>query len=363
MMKKGCVFLIIVLQTILSGLKVGEENMKIEQNENNFCDISEFADLDYYLFCDTTIITGPSDLETRYMILGNDVCTIEDGEQLYQKFQERYTLNKERENSYILYISPDCRWVITKEDVSEEYDDYMARWRVFYEEKKIMETDEESSATIAPIIVVKSGEAYAVMEKQMNTKLMVLADELYSKEYDPNPVINEQGDLAAVTGMWKNDKLVSIWNIYDGMEIWSFSIENIQADKPLRREILQFWGDENEGKVIMRIGDRDFYEVSYPSGDMKYIGKDIYSLCYSPDRKYAAYSNCDHDDYYDFDTKDFNEVKTMPEGIYILEIETGRTAYIEQDSELNYQCRNFQWGEKKSFNNMKIEAIQMEEKP
>lgn len=359
MIKRGMLFLIISLQVALSVLKVEEENMKMGQVEVEFCNINEFTNLNYYLFCDTLLVTGPSDIENEYAILGNDICTIEEGKTAFQKFAGRYM---EKSSTYFRYISSDCKWVITMEDVSEEYDNYMGRWRVFNEENKIMEMDREIR-TMDSIIIIKEEEAYAVMDAKTNERLEELRHKLYLDGYEPNPVINKQGDLIAMAG-FSNDKLVGIWNIKNETNVCFFSIESIQKNQSIKRRILQFWGDENEGKVIMQIGDRDFYEVSYPSGDMKYIGRDMYSLCYSPDGKYVAYSNCDLDDYYNFDEKDFDEVCAMPEGIYILEVETGRIAFVEQDSELDYQCRYLQWVEKESFNKtLEKDAIQMEEKP
>lgn len=39
-----------------------------------------------------------------------------------------------------------------------------------------------------------------------------------------------------------------------------------------------------------------FFEIRYPAGEVKYLGEYLYSLCYSPDGKYAAYSSVDYDD-------------------------------------------------------------------
>lgn len=360
MIKKGYIFLMIGLQVILGAFEPNKRSMEMEQSRNKFCDISEFEDLNYCLICDTSIITGPSDNEHEYAILGNDTCTIEEGKTAFHKFAGQYL---EKTTTYFNYISPDCKWVVTMEDVSGKYDDYTGRWRVFYEGNKIMEMDKEIRI-VDSIVIINKGKTYAVMDEKTNERLEELCHKLYLEGYDPNPVINEQGDLMVIAGL-DNDKLVSVWNIKDGMNLWNLSTENVPENQSLTPKwILQFWGDKNEGKVTMKIGNRDFYEVSYPSGDMKYIGRDMFSLCYSPDGKYVAYSNCDNEDYYNFDDKDYDEVSAMPDGIYILEIETGRTAFIEQDSELSYASHRFQWVEKESFNKIiKKDAVRVEEKP
>ncbi|MDE6388753.1 MAG: hypothetical protein K2L82_13225 [Lachnospiraceae bacterium] len=78
----------------------------------------------------------------------------------------------------------------------------------------------------------------------------------------------------------------------------------------------------------------------------------MYSVCFSPDGKYAAYSDVDYDNRVDMEQEE--RAKMPPRGIYIKEIETGKTAYIYWDPSKNpeegfMEYRNFMWIEKEGF--------------
>ena len=161
---------------------------------------------------------------------------------------------------------------------------------------------------------------------------------------------NEQGDLAA------GDKLDSL---NDTWELAICDLENTevlwtiyQGDK--LGYAYQIQGDKESGKVVYQLGNRDFYEYIYPSGEIRYLGKDMHFPCYSPDGKYIAYSSPDAEAFYGLNEEEAEEVSKILPGIYILEVETGKIAYIKQDiDDMDWADRligrGFQWVEKDNF--------------
>lgn len=116
----------------------------------------------------------------------------------------------------------------------------------------------------------------------------------------------------------------------------------------------QIQGDKESGKVVFDIENRYYYEFAYPSGETRYLGTDIYCPCYSPDGKYLVYSSPCCEDWYDVDEKAAEEMERILPGIYILEVETGETAYIKQDMNDIHRAaildsRSFEWLEKDCF--------------
>lgn len=75
-------------------------------------------------------------------------------------------------------------------------------------------------------------------------------------------------------------------------------------------------------------------------------------MCFSPDGKYAAYSNVDYNDRFDIEPEE--KAQMPPPGIYIREVETGKTAYVYWDPSRNPEedfmdYRDFIWIEKEAF--------------
>ncbi|MDE7250601.1 MAG: hypothetical protein K2N82_12130, partial [Lachnospiraceae bacterium] len=95
------------------------------------------------------------------------------------------------------------------------------------------------------------------------------------------------------------------------------------------------------------------------SGEVTYLGEYMYSVCFSPDGKYAAYSSdVDYDDGVVMENEKHDEYERMkricPPGICVREIETGKTAYLYWDPAKNpeenfMEYRHFMWIEKEGF--------------
>lgn len=66
---------------------VYDNTLFTEKNSTELCKLSDVNDLSYYIFCDTALAYGPSDIIHTYGIYGGVVDEWEEGEQLYQEFK------------------------------------------------------------------------------------------------------------------------------------------------------------------------------------------------------------------------------------------------------------------------------------
>lgn len=237
------------------------------------------------------------------------------------------------------YISPDCRFAITAEDVTSG----VTRWRLFDGEKERQVTD---SRYEIPFRIIKTEDVYVVINGETFDRI---EDKLDAKTGYSGWLYNEQGDLTVGD---KYNKLSDTWemvicDLNSEEVLWTFHGKGFP-------ELQQFQGDKESGKVVLRLDSRYFYELSYPSGDIKYLGKDMYCLSYSPDRKYVAYSEPCNEDIFDLNEEEYKEIKGILPGIYILEVETGKIAYIRLDiHDIEWAemlvSRSFEWVEKDCF--------------
>ncbi|MEY8267403.1 hypothetical protein AALA79_13640 [Lachnospiraceae bacterium 64-25] len=342
-MKKLILIVIVWGLASLYGGKIG-----IEQKESDFCSISDFKDFDYYLYCDNSInnYTGTS-VHHEYAVFGRNAETIDAGEQLYQEFKEQCLLEGLVGNIDINYVSPDCKWIIAQEFTDDVTDD-LRRQTLLYEGKKITET-KDTYEIFNPIVIVRKENVYEQMDSAVHQKLVELEQRCYIEGWRETPIINEQGNLALCAA---SDGQMAIRKIEDGTTIWNFSFESMMDERDMVAfSLVWFSGNQEEGKIIIEYNG-SFYEISYPSGYVKYLGQDMYSLSYSPDGKYAAYSSGYHEIVLAHNGE-IDELKYMLPGIYILEVATGKIAYIKQDIDIcELSERSFLWIEEEDFENI-----------
>lgn len=331
------------------GVNRGEAKEEVPPGEKDYCNISDFEDFHYFLFCNTNIgTTAPSVNPTVNAFIGDGAETAEAGVELYQKFMEPLWENDHEGYMELRELSPDAQLVITGEDV--EGNASLKRWRFFDKgtEKEQQEIDINGNC---PFRIIKDRDAYTVIDEETFGKKV---DRLYDQTGYDCVKFNEQGNLAAGTKIqYKESNCTQKYEMaicdMDNTEILCTFYQGDEYGY-----VWQVLGDRESGKVVYVLNGRSFYEYSYPSGEIRYLGKDMYYPCYSPDGKYIAYSSPDGEAYYDLDAEEAEEVERILPGIYILEVETGKTAYIKQDIDdiewaemLN--TRTFQWVEKDSF--------------
>ena len=335
----------------------------------DYCTIDEFAEMDYYLFCDTQIHksgTG-SGFEGKPSIIYNDTKTIEEAKELYQRFRATLPLDDEKlesgegdenERTEVLYVSPDCKWIITT-----RWSNYknVITTKLFVEKEKTREEVYDGSEEITPIIIIKDGEQYKEMDDRHYKQLSeIVWVNFYDIVCSDLKGMSEEGDLIAI--MNDDRSLLTIKRVEDGTERWSYDLEGIREDVWERRDdmqkgyeffstVCQFEGNEQEGWLVIQ-AENSFYKIAYPSGEVTYLGEYLYSPSFSPDGRYLAYSSVDYDNRTDMKSTEYEQ--SPPPGIYVRDIETGKTAYIYWDPSRNpkediFEYRDFLWIEKDSF--------------
>lgn len=352
---------VLLMLYIICGVIAREENMeeKINEAESNYvlageyCNMDEFGEMDYYLFCHTEMSEDVGPVEYVPIVISSQTRTIEEAEDLYQEFVKRLPLEEEdkenegnEEKSQVFYISPDCKWVIANKWSKFQT---ISTQMLFYEKENIKKVVEETRGGMDPILIVKDGDTYREMEEEHHKKLLELRI-IGAKK------INAEGDLYAGTN--HSDSLLAVGKIEDGIERWSFSLQGIKDEARKIRDnmgyiegsvlgvyMCQFEGNEQEGWIIVQAGTSSFFRIAYPSGDVTYLGEYLYSPCFSPDGKYVAYSGIDYDNVVDMDLEEQEQIP--PPGIYVKEIETGKTAYIYWNR--LPEERTFMWLEKGAF--------------
>ncbi|MDE5597300.1 MAG: hypothetical protein K2J04_05660, partial [Lachnospiraceae bacterium] len=325
------------------------------------CSMEDLGEMDYYLFCHTDLSKGATGLEAKPSIISNDTQTIEEAKELYQKFKEQLPLeddSDEDERTEVLYISPDCKWVTT-----EKWSEFQLVNTVtlFFQKEKVKEKTGRNTEGLAEILIVKDGDAYKEADEQYYKRLSELEKEMEGEGYFILMKINSEGDLIA--GIKDNFSLLTIRRIEDGAELWSFDLQGMQEKvKKIRDDIREedmsmvfvkhFRGSEQEGWLVIQVGPSSFFRIDYPSGEVTYLGEYLYSPSFSPDGKYMAYSSIDGDNVIDMDPAEYEQ--TPSPGIYVREVETGKTAYIywypsRETGEDYMESRGFQWLEKEAF--------------
>ncbi len=350
---------------------LGGDDMEYKINEaeryymlsQDYCTINEFEEMDCYLFCDTWLNKSTSGSQSKPAIISNKTKNIEEAKALYQEFKAQLPLEpdkedeegEEEEETNVIYVSPDCKWVVTN-----KWNEYqtMNTKILFHEKEKVSEKVSDLRKELQYIWIVKDGDTYKEMDDRYYKKISEFKRDT---EYLPILITNIEGNLIA--GFKKRMNLLTIRAVEDGTEQWSFDLQGIQEEVCKIRDdvqegdllyvnICQFEGNEQEGWLVIQAGRSSFFKIAYPSGEVTYLGEYLYSPSFSPDGKYLAYSCVDYDNGVDMYPEEYEQ--TPPSGIYVREIETGKTAYIywnpsRETGEDFMVSRAFLWLEKESF--------------
>jgi len=323
-----------------------------------YCSMEDLGEMDYYLFCHTEMSSDVGPVEYASVVIDSQTQTVEEAKALYQEFKERLPLEEEEEENgeqdgdegeetEISYVSSDCKWIVTQKWSEHQT---MNTQILFHEKEKVKEKICEASEGVDPILLVKKEDTYQEMEEGQYKKLLDIKRE---KGYRK---INAEGELYARTNV--DDSLLTIGAVKDGTDQWSYDLAKIKEKAREIREskgheedsvigvfIEQFEGNEQEGWLVVQAGPSSFFRIAYPSGEVTYLGEYLYSPCFSPDGKYLAYSGIDYDNVVGMDLEE--EKGIPPLGIYIREVETGKTAYIAWDR--LSENRSFIWLKKECF--------------
>ena len=369
-MIRQSILAVLLMACIVCGVTLDKDDkmeVKIEEIEEGYvptgeyCSMEDLGEMDYYLFCNTQLHKGVTGLEGKPSIINNDTQTIEEAKELYQKLKEHLPLeddSNEDERTEVIYISPDCKWVKTT-----KWNEFQTVNTVtlFFQKEKVKEEIGGITEGFAEIFIVKDGYSYKEADEQYYKRLSELRKEAESEGYFVIMHTNSEGDLIA--GIKDNLSLLTIRRIEDGSEQWSLDIQGMQEKvKKIRDDIReedmslvfvkQFRGNEQEGWLLVQVGPSSFFRIDYPAGEVTYLGEYLYSPSFSPDGKYMAYSSIDGNNVIDMEPEEYEQMP--PPGIYVWEVETGKTAYIYWDPKKNpeedfLESRGFGWLEKEAF--------------
>ncbi len=346
----------------------GEDDMEYKINKakmgymlsQDYCTIDEFEEMDYYLYCNNWLWKGVSGSQNKPSIISNETKNIEEAKALYQEFKAQLPLepdeeDEEGEETNVIYVSPDCKWVVTNK--WSEYQTMNTKI-LFHENEKVTEKVSDLRKETQYIWIVKEGDTYKEMDERYYKKISEFKRDT---EYLPVLITNIEGNLIA--GFKDQMNLLTVRAVEDGTEQWRFDLQGIQEEVWKIRDdvqegdrvfvyVRQFEGDEQEGWLVIQAGRSSFFRIAYPSGEVTYLGEYLYSPSFSPDGRYLAYSSVDYDNGVDMDLEE--EQQTPPPGIYVREVKTGKTAYIYWDPFRNpeediFEYRDFLWIEKESF--------------
>lgn len=362
-MKRQRILPLFLLVIVVFGIVLWKDNKREAKTEEiekgcvlagEYCSMEDLGEMDYDLFCYTEMSSDVGPVEYVSVVIDSQTQTIEEARALYLEFKERLSLEEEEEQNEdegerteISYVSPDCKWIVTQKWSEHQT---MNTQMLFHEKEKIKEQVCEASKGVNPILLVKKEDIYQEMEEGQYKKLLDIRREIGYRK------INAEGELYARTNV--EDSLLTIGAIKDGTDQWSYDLEGIKEETREIREskgyeedsvvgvfIEQFEGNEQEGWLVVQAGSSSFFRIAYPSGEVTYLGEYLYSPCFSPDGKYLAYSGIDYDNVVGMDLEE--EKKIPPLGIYIREVETGKTAYIDWDR--LPENRSFVWLEREGF--------------
>lgn len=375
-MIRQSILAVLLMSYTVCGVISGEDRMeeKIEETKRyyaaaeEYCSMEDLGAMDYYLFCNTQLHKDVTGYEGKPSVISNKTQTIEEAKELYQKFRGQLPLKEEedkgedgeRERTEVWNISPDCKWVTTHKWNELQTAETTT---VYFEKEKVKEKTAGIMEDPVLTIFLKEGDAYKEADEAYCRRLLELRKESRrNDEYDPVMKENEEVDLIA--GVTDNHSRLTVRKIEDGTEKWSYDLGGIwEETRKIREargyeedylwvEIEQFRGNEQEGWLVVQAGSSSFFQIAYPSGEVTYLGEYLYSPRFSPDGKYLAYSSVDYDNGVDMEPEE--EKQTPPPGIYVREVETGKTAYIYWNPSIEtgedfLEYRTFTWIEKEGF--------------
>ena len=218
----------------------------------DYCQLSEFTDMEYFILCETEKNVGVSDIEKYYAIYGENAVTLQQGQEFYRKYKDKFYAavdgNEDMDTGNkpeLIYISPDCKWVISQKiDEGTEFPTgVMFNWTLYYE-AGIKKQEENDSPYPFPFIIVKAEDGYKELEyyEQYEHLYKTRKDLGYFGHF----YLNEYGTQAAAE---KRFRQLDILDLETGEVLWEYSL----AEKEDIYEILQFTGSQDNGIYRYRI--------------------------------------------------------------------------------------------------------------
>ena len=256
-------------------------------------------EMDYCLFLETNVGYEISLNYFEYDIYGDFTKDSQEGRNLYFRLNEQMVKSQFQPttqtewadnmiNEHIVDISPDLKWVITRQYNCSAGSIYTEK---LYHDNVLLDTREgDLSLNIGNYTLQKilGAERYELMPDHRMEQLENLIQKIWDKSpgYYCNALysFDEYGKLLAIAG--DDNQCISIYRTEDFELLYQITLPHADNTWPL--EISQIVGNEEKGIVLLSNGGNT-YQVSYPDGEMTKIGEFMFSTTYSPDMKYRAY--------------------------------------------------------------------------
>lgn len=331
-----------------SKLEQFERGVSKQEEGEELTSLTEFEEMDYCLFLETNVGYEISLNYFEYGIYGDFIKDSQEGRNLYFRLNEQMVKSQFQPttqaewadnmiNEHIVDISPDLKWVITRQYNCSAGSIYTEK---LYHDNVLLDTREgDLSLNIGNYTLQKilGAERYELMPDHRMEQLEDLIQKIWDKSpgYYCNALysFDEYGKLLAIAG--DDNQCISIYRTEDFELLYQITLPHADNTWPL--EISQIVGNEEKGIVLLSNGGNT-YQVSYPDGEMTKIGEFMFFTTYSPDMKYRAYCT---GNVILFDSWELLEESKLqlysemrerwddiPPGWYVEEVETGEKAYI-----------------------------------
>ena len=340
-----------------------EDEVKERVGQKN---VIELPEMEWALFLETEVSYGANgDTYYQYGIYGDFTKRQEEGEEVYFSLHKKvpiknppptfYTKQEKQDEEYeshkmwadcmdeiIVDCSPDLKWIVTREWVVGK-DVYMERW--YKNGEKIKEFKGSVSTDVKLFIPQKKeGYIYSVVEEELVISIGEYMSNFYKmnyREYNRGlNIFSNSGEILAASNknMLEEPNGIYIYSLENGemVLLYELSIPISKAGWPI--VLSQVEGNQNSGWVVFSYG-KDTYRMTYPDGKIEKLGEFMFFATYSPDEKYLAYctGNRDLHDYwmcldeigyqaYYLPMKE--EWDKIPQGWYVINLETGEKSYI-----------------------------------
>lgn len=331
------------------------EGSRLEQFElENTPLFDGFAEMDYCLFLETNLKYEASLDYDRYGIYGDFVQTEQEGEEVYFALNEKligsklalYTHEEWYDNKepFIQDMSPDLEWII-----SRQYSSLPFHTDKIYYQGNVLEQKEGIEWIEMALFGLQrkaDSETYEQMgdEKVKRWERIIRKargwdDDAFWEHWAKNAsAIDEYGKLLAVAS--PDNESIGIYSMESEEELLHMEMaDSIDTDWPI--EVSQIKGTAESGWLVFSSGDVT-YRMTYPDGSLEKLGEFMYGTTFSPDEKYLAYctGNIVLDDLWEELTDEeyaeklekchqvYAGWKTVGNGWYVVELETGNKTYI-----------------------------------
>ena len=331
-------------------------------------EVIQLPEMEWALFLETEVSHGANaDTYYRYGIYGDFTKERNEGEEIYfslhgeiienaPKLQSEVEHNKEHKefenhkewirckDELIVGCSPDMEWIVTRKYTNMNGHSYIECW---YENgKKVKEFKGDVANDIKIFVPYKKEEetSWSVLEEKMIIGVGTYMSNFYNMSYcEYNRGLccySAAGKMlaAANKSISKEPNGIDIYLLNDEeiVLLYELAVPTSEGKWPI--QISQLEGDKNNGWVVYSYGYETF-RMTYPEGKIEKLGEYMFSSSYSPDGKYLVYctgnrdldshwenlSEAEYEDYYKPMKEEWNKI---PQGWYVIDLETGEKSYI-----------------------------------